>query len=147
MPLTEQEKGLISSITKKKKDAPVGRVIAVARFTAAVNSLEEVVDYETEALEKNQNPNFNDINARKTRGLRDLNQSMEEVAKYMNDMVKTELEILLRGLATKLERNSELLKVHLEAVSELSQMIQDAARQQETDGTYDPYSVNNGRYK
>lgn len=147
MPLTEQGKGLISSITKQKKDDPVGRVIAVARFTAAVSSLEDVVDYETEALEKNQNPNFNDINARKTRGLRDLNQSMEEVAKYMNDMVKTELEILLRGLATKLERNSELLKVHLEAVSELSQMIQDAARQQETDGTYDPYSVNNGRYK
>lgn len=147
MPLTEQGKGLISSITKQKKDDPVGRVIAVARFTAAVSSLEDVVDYETEALEKNQNPNFNDINARKTRGLRDLNQSMEEVAKYMNDMVKTELETLLRGLATKLERNSELLKVHLEAVSELSQMIQDAARQQETDGTYDPYSVNNGRYK
>lgn len=147
MPLTEQGKGLISSITKKKKDDPIARVIAMSRFTAAVSSLEEVVDYETEALEKNQNPNFNDINARKTRGLRDLNQSMEEVAKYMNDMVKTELETLLSGLATKLERNSELLKVHLEAVSELSQMIQDAARQQETDGTYDPFSVNNGRYK
>ncbi len=147
MPLTEQGKGLISSITKKNKDDPIARVIAMSRFTAAVSSLEEVVDYETEALEKNQNPNFNDINARKTRGLRDLNQSMEEVAKYMNDMVKTELETLLSGLATKLERNSELLKVHLEAVSELSQMIQDAARQQETDGTYDPFSVNNGRYK
>lgn len=149
MSLAEQpgeQNATLASVTVHIDD-PAARDIALARFVAVVNSLEEVVDYETGALEKHENPDYNDINARKARGLRDLNQSITDVARYFDDVVETKVETLLGGLKKKLERNSELLKIHLEAVTELSQMMQDAAREQETDGTYDPFTVNSGQHK
>lgn len=149
MSLAEQsgEQNATLASVKVHIDDPAARDIALARFAAVVNSLEEVVDYETGALEKHENPDYNDINARKARGLRDLNQSITDVARYFDDVVETKVETLLGGLKKKLERNSELLKIHLEAVTELSQMMQDAAREQETDGTYDPFTVNSGQHK
>lgn len=149
MSLAEQsgEQNATLASVKVHIDDPAARDIALARFAAVVNSLEEVVDYETSALEKHENPDYNDINARKARGLRDLNQSITDVARYFDDVVETKVETLLGGLKKKLERNSELLKIHLEAVTELSQMMQDAAREQETDGTYDPFTVNSGQHK
>ncbi|MHC5308389.1 flagellar protein FlgN [Bartonella sp. LJL80] len=147
MSVAQQENEIVPVAAKTRIEDPVARELALTKFTAAITSLEEVVDYETSVLESNENPDYNDINARKTRGLRDLNHSMGEVARYMNDMVETKVEMLLGGLQKKLERNSELLKIHLEAVSELSQMMQAAARAQETDGTYDPFSLNAGLYK
>lgn len=149
MSLAEQpgEQNVTLASVKVHIDDPAARDIALARFAAVVNSLEEVVDYETGALEKHENPDYDDINARKARGLRDLNQSITDVARYFDDVVETKVETLLGGLKKKLERNSELLKIHLEAVTELSQMMQDAAREQETDGTYDPFTVNSGQHK
>lgn len=149
MSLAEQpgEQNATLASVKVHIDDPAARDIALARFAAVVNSLEEVVDYETGALEKHENPDYDDINARKARGLRDLNQSITDVARYFDDVVETKVETLLGGLKKKLERNSELLKIHLEAVTELSQMMQDAAREQETDGTYDPFTVNSGQHK
>lgn len=149
MSLAEQSGEQNSALASVKAhiDDPAARDVALARFAAVVNSLEEVVDYETGALEKHENPDYNDINARKARGLRDLNQSITDVARYFDNVVETKVETLLGGLKKKLERNSELLKIHLEAVTELSQMMQDAAREQETDGTYDPFTVNSGQHK
>lgn len=149
MSLAEQsgEQNLALASVKAHIDDPAARDVALARFAAVVNSLEEVVDYETGALEKHENPDYNDINARKARGLRDLNQSITDVARYFDNVVETKVETLLGSLKKKLERNSELLKIHLEAVTELSQMMQDAAREQETDGTYDPFTVNSGQHK
>lgn len=141
----EQNSALVS--VKAHINDPAARDVALARFAAVVNSLEEVVDYETGALEKHENPDYNDINARKVRGLRDLNQSITDVARYFDNVVEAKVETLLGRLKKKLERNSELLKIHFEAVTELSQMMQDAAREQETDGTYDPFTVNSGQYK
>lgn len=141
----EQNSALVS--VKAHINDPAARDVALARFAAVVNSLEEVVDYETGALEKHENPDYNDINARKARGLRDLNQSITDVARYFDNVVEAKVETLLGRLKKKLERNSELLKIHFEAVTELSQMMQDAAREQETDGTYDPFTVNSGQYK
>ncbi len=150
MSLAEQsgEQSMASApVVKAHINDPAARDVALARFAAVVNALEEVVDYETSALEQHQNPDYNDINARKARGLRDLNQSMTEVARYFDDSVENKVETLLNGLKKKLERNSQLLKIHLEAVTELSQMMQNAAREQETDGTYDPFTVNSGQQK
>ncbi|WP_297322661.1 flagellar protein FlgN [uncultured Bartonella sp.] len=149
MSLEEQPNEQSQALTVEKKpiDDPAARDIALTRLAAVVNSLEEVVDYETGALERNENPDYNHINFRKTRGLRDLNQSMSEVARYFDNVVETKVETLLGGLKKKLERNSELLKIHLEAVGELSDMMQEAARERETDGTYDPFSINNGQQK
>lgn len=149
MSLEEQSNEQGEALTTEKKPIvdPAARDTALARFAAVVSSLEEVVDYETSALEKNENPDYNLINFRKTRGLRDLNQSMSEVARYFDDVVETKVETLLGELKKKLERNSELLKIHLEAVGELSEMMQEAARERETDGTYDQFSVNNGQQK
>ncbi|WP_412057553.1 flagellar protein FlgN [Bartonella sp. DGB2] len=126
------------------KKNPMASEFAMQKFAAAIEGLGEVVDYESDILESNGNPDYNKINARKTRGLRDLNQAMGEVSVYLNDNMEESIARLLQGLQKKLERNSDLLKIHLEAVSELSQMMQMAVRSEETDGTYDPFSVKIG---
>lgn len=142
---SKQEQAL--ALVKTQVNDPGARDIALTRFAAVIKSLEEVVVDETTALESNQNPDYNNINSRKTRGLRDLNQSLSDVARYFDDVVENQVETLLGGLKEKLVRNSELLQIHLEAVSEISQLMQDAERKQETDGTYDPFTINNGQHK
>ncbi|KEG18339.1 hypothetical protein [Bartonella bacilliformis] len=125
----------------------IGRDWAITKFMTAVKGLVEVVEYESTMLESHGTPDYEEVNLRKTRGLRDLNQSMKDVARYMDSNVETEVANVLSDLQVKLHRNSELLQTHLEAVRELSQIVQMAARAEDTDGTYDPILVNAGRHK
>ncbi|WP_102830536.1 flagellar protein FlgN [Bartonella bovis] len=133
--------------TKVLNNDLIGRDWAITKFMAAVKGLTEVVDYESNMLESHGIPDYEEVNLRKTRGLRDLNQSMKDVMRYMDQDVASKVESLLSDLQEKLLRNSELLQVHLEAVKELSQIMQTAVRAEETDGTYDPVLVNAGSRK
>ncbi|ALE02982.1 flagellar protein FlgN [Bartonella ancashensis] len=133
--------------TKPLDNELIGREWAITKFMAAVKGLAEVVDYESNMLESHGKPDYEEVNLRKTRGLRDLNQSMKDVVRYMDPEVESDIAHALADLQVKLQRNSELLQTNLEAVRELSQIMQMAARAEETDGTYDPALVNAGRHK
>lgn len=142
----EQSVTTVPAPEKENAGDSFGRNLAMQKFVAAVKALEDVVDHETGLLERHVNPDFADINARKTRGVRILNQTMAELAKYLDEDLNLEIESLLKMLKIKLERNSRVLKIHLEAVGELVNMLRSAFEAQETDGTYNPFSLNAGQF-
>lgn len=145
--LTEEQS--VTTVSAPERDNvgdSFGRNLTMQKFVAAVKALEDVVDHETGLLEQHVNPDFADINARKTRGVRILNQTIAELSKYLDEDLNLEIESLLKMLKIKLERNSRLLKIHLEAVGELVNMLRSAFEAQETDGTYHPFSLNTGQF-
>ncbi|UNE53768.1 flagellar protein FlgN [Bartonella machadoae] len=111
----------------------IDREWAMTKFVAAVNGLAQVVDYESNMLESSGIPDYEEINLCKIRGLRDLNKSMSDIKRYMNEEIVSEVENLLSDLQQKLNRNSELLQSHLTAVNNLSQTMQGAGGIKETD--------------
>ncbi|WP_455481739.1 flagellar protein FlgN [Bartonella sp. B35(2025)] len=113
----------------------IDRGWAMTKFVAAVKGLAQVVDYESNMLESSGIPDYEEISLCKTRGLRDLNKSMSDVKRYMNQDIENEVESLLTDLKEKLHRNSELLQIHLDAVNNLSQTLQTTARTKGTDGS------------
>jgi|GEM_PF-1241629 len=146
MTTKETDPGNLSISEKDKPGDSCDYSLTMQKFVAAVKALEDVVDYETGQLEQHIDPDFADINARKARGVRILNQTMKELLKFLDDRKKHEAESLLQALQIKLQRNRELLEIHLEAVGELAEMMQSAIEAQETDGTYNPFSLNSGRF-
>ncbi len=102
----------------------IDRDWAMTKFVAAVKGLAQVVDYESNMLESSGVPDYEEINLCKIRGLRDLNKSMSDVKRYMNQDIEHEVESLLSDLQEKLQRNSELLQAHLSAVNDLSEAMQ-----------------------
>ncbi|WP_019220110.1 hypothetical protein [Bartonella florencae] len=111
----------------------IDRDWAMTKFVAAVKALAQAVDYESNMLESSGVPDYEEINLCKIRGLRDLNKSMSDVKRYMNEDIENEVESLLADLQEKLHRNSELLQTHLGAINDLSQVLQVAARKKEVD--------------
>ncbi len=114
----------------------IDRDWAMTKFVAAVKGLAQVLDYESNMLESNSVPDYEEINSCKIRGLRDLNKSMGDVKRYMNEDIESEVESLLSELQEKLQRNSELLQTHLNTVNDLSQAVQIAARTKEAEGNW-----------
>ncbi|WP_156851101.1 flagellar protein FlgN [Bartonella refiksaydamii] len=114
----------------------IDRDWAMTKFVAAVKGLAQVVDYESNMLESSSIPDYEEINLCKIRGLRDLNKSVSDVKRYMNEDIENEVESLLSDLQKKLQRNSELLQTHLSAVNDLSQAVQIAERTKETEGNW-----------
>jgi len=113
----------------------------IRKLQAALRQISEVIDYETQALKNHDNPDFNDIKAKKARGLQTLTQLLGAEGMMQDEAIKMSIRDHIEQLATKLERNQYMLKTHMEAVSELVEMIHSAAHARETDGTYDPLSV------
>ncbi|GAA5107684.1 flagellar protein FlgN [Bartonella jaculi] len=111
----------------------IDREWAMTKFVAAVKGLAQVIDYESNMLESSGLPDYEEINLCKTRGLRDLNKSMSDIKRYMNEDIESEIESLLSDLQEKLRRNSELLQIHLGAVNDLSKAMQVATCARETD--------------
>lgn len=102
----------------------------------AIRRLEEVVERETRLLLDGQTVDLADINANKSRGLRDFNKAMGKAAKTVDTPTLKSLQPLLDNLRQKLDRNCDALKLHLRAVTELTGLIRDALETQEADGTY-----------
>ncbi|MBX4335207.1 flagellar protein FlgN [Bartonella raoultii] len=125
----------------------IDRDWAMTKFVAAVKGLTQVIDYEISMLESNRIPDYEEINLCKTRGLRDLNKSISDIKRYMNEDIENEVESLLADLQEKLHRNSELLQMHLDEINDLSQVAQSAVRTKETEGNADLVLSNIGRSK
>ena len=111
---------------------------APASFAAvfkAIARLEEAIDSETLALRNRARVDLNDFNARKSQGLLELNRALRQL-----DQPVTDAAVLagLAGLRGKLDANRAVLRVHLEAVREIANLVADAIRDAESDGTYSP---------
>ncbi len=95
--------------------------------------LEAVVEEETQALQLRQPVDLDVFSNRKSQGLMELNRSMQHIDPPRH---QAQLAPRLESLRTKLAANQAALKLHLEAVREISGIIANAIREQESDGTY-----------
>ncbi|MCC7253296.1 flagellar protein FlgN [Hyphomicrobium sp.] len=99
----------------------------------SIQRLEEIVDQETLALRTRKAINLKDFNDRKSQALLELTRSLRHVQGTSPDPA---LAARVGALKVKLAVNQAALKVHLEAVREISTSLSDAIRHAESDGTY-----------
>lgn len=109
------------------------RSAAAPMLEVAIQRLEEVVDQETLALRTRTAVNLKEFNDRKSQALLELTRSLRHMQGAGSD---PELAARVGNLKVKLAINQAVLKVHLEAVREISTTISDAMRNAESDGTY-----------
>lgn len=113
----------------------------IRNFLAIIAQAEELLDYEIESLQSQKLPDFTAINTKKIRVLRDLEEA-KEVLLNMEDRHYQDYAIeKLARLKPKLERDQELLKMHLDAVSDLVEVIKSSVKNAEADGTYSVPSI------
>lgn len=109
--------------------------LAPALLKSAVERLEAVIDQETAALKMRRAVDLNDFNDRKSHGFVELSRAMRH---FEGAALDPTIVSCLTGLRSKLETNSAVLKMHLEAVKEVSTVVADAMRHADSDGTYAP---------
>ena len=108
---------------------------ASSAFEKCIERLEAVVDQETAALKGRAATDFREFNNRKSQGLLELSRSL----RYFQGATPSNAVLArLADLRTKLDINRAVLKLHLEAVREVSTIMADAIRDTESDGTYSP---------
>lgn len=106
---------------------------AVDACLRAIERVEQVVEQETQALRRRQRPRLDDFNRRKSHGLLDLTRAVRALG---SAAAGPALQPRLTALQVKLSENAAVLKMHLEAVQEISGVMARAIRDGESDGTY-----------
>jgi hypothetical protein len=99
----------------------------------AIERLEEAVEQETAALQRRASVDLRSFNERKSQGLLELTRAMRHIE---GTTPEPALVTRLTSLRAKLDANSAALKLHLDAVREISAVMADAIRDAEHDGTY-----------
>lgn len=107
--------------------------VMLSLVEGAIERLEEAVEQETAALQNRTGLDLREFNDRKSQGLLELTRAMRHIE---GGAPEPALVHRLAGLRTKLEINSAALKMHLDAVREVSTVMADAMREAESDGTY-----------
>jgi hypothetical protein len=100
---------------------------------SAIDRLEEAVEQETAALQVRKSFDLKEYNDRKSRGLLELTRAMRQIEGSAPNRL---LAARLAGLRAKLAINSAVLKLHLDAVREISAAMAEAMHNADSDGTY-----------
>ena len=106
---------------------------AIDACLRAIERVEQVVEQETLALQQRKRSGLDDFNRRKSHGLLDLTRAIRALG---GAAAGHSLQPRLRSLQAKLRENAAVLKMHLEAVQEISAVMARAIRDGESDGTY-----------
>lgn len=109
---------------------------------SAIERLEETVEQETAALNMRAGVDLREFNDRKSQGLLELTRAMRH---FEGAAPEPALVTRLARLRSKLDRNSVALRMHLDAVREISAVMADAMRDAESDGTYSSSMSGNRR--
>ncbi len=129
---------LAAQLAWSEADAPVQAIAAAPRapelasLISSLDRLESVVDQETAALEARMPIDLQEMNRRKSRSLLELSRAV----RILPERVAPELQDRVVGLRRKLQRNCEVLAMHLDAAREISSILNGALRAAESDGTY-----------
>lgn len=106
---------------------------ALMNLSAIISRIEETVDAETASIRTDVRFDIKGSNARKSRYLYELNK----VASGLGDTVlRPEHQSDIIRLRDKLAANERAILAHLNAVSEVATLMQDAIQRAEADGTY-----------
>jgi hypothetical protein len=99
----------------------------------AINRLEGILAAETEALRVNRAVDLGEVSNRKNQSLLELTR----ISRGVDPEVLTgNLKERLGTLRGRLEENSRMLALHIEAAGEVSGIIARALKEAESDGTY-----------
>jgi hypothetical protein len=98
-----------------------------------ISTLETVVEEETAALAARTQVDLESFSNRKSQGLMELNRAARNLEAMANHQL---VAARLSGLREKLAVNQRALKLHLEAVREISSIVANAIREADSDGTY-----------
>ena len=127
--------------TPRTNDAK-GASAMLGLVESAVERLEEAVEQETAALQSRTAFDLKEYNDRKSRGLLELTRAMRLIDGMAPD---ARLITRLASLRTKLDVNSAVLRLHLDAVREISSAMAEAIREADSDGTYSRPIAGRGR--
>lgn len=111
----------------------IDSVNAHAQIEKAISRLNVIIDEETAALRAKQPIDLKEFNNRKSLGLFELQNALRGLN---GKPPAPETRLLFDQLNVKLEENQYLLKIHLEAVHEITSIISDTIKQADSDGTY-----------
>lgn len=103
------------------------------RIRTVLNRLENIVDAENDGIGVDPDFDLQTSNAHKSRCLYELAMLSRDV---QADEVPTSFGPQLKNLREKLAVNAQRVSAHLEAVRAVVQLLKDAVREQEEDGTY-----------
>lgn len=112
---------------------PAGGSAPVSMLEISLQRLEDIVDQETTALKQRETIDLKAFNDRKSQALLELTRWMRNISGVG---ATPEIAARIGALKEKLLVNQAVLKLHLEAVREISASMADAIQQSESDGTY-----------
>lgn len=130
---------------RKPRLAPVKPTVVedetgvLASLIRTIERLEETLEQETAGLRSRAPIDLKDFNNRKTHGLLELTRVMRHLDR---GSLTPPVAARLSALRISLDVNQRIVKMHLEAVREVTAIVADAIREAESDGTY---SVSVGR--
>lgn len=111
-------------------DAPPS--LAEIAFIRCVERLEDLIDAETQVLRSCARIDFEALNLRKTHALLEFTR----VARNLPPRASGLAQQRLNRLVEKLGSNTEALQLHLHAMQEITCLIVESIRSDESDGTY-----------
>ncbi len=106
---------------------------AVQGIINIISMLETVIEEETAALGSRTPVDLESFSNRKSQGLLELNRATKTLEAMAGHQL---VAARLSGLRDKLAVNQAVLKLHLDAVREISGIVANAIREHESDGTY-----------
>ena len=126
----------IASLEADSINAANGATIAPCAaedaFFRCVDRLEELIEGETLTLRSCAPVDFDSLNLRKTHALLEFTR----VARAMPPSISAEAEQRLKVMRAKLTANADILERHLQAMLEITGVIVDSIRSEDSDGTY-----------
>lgn len=108
----------------------------------SLQRLEEIIEQETAALRGRGPVDLKSFNDRKSQALLDLSRLLRHAKGAAPNPA---LEKRIGQIQSKLALNQAVLKIHLEAVREISTRLSDAIQEADSDGTYTPAIYGVGR--
>lgn len=120
---------------RNRRGAAVEQNATVLQIEKILDRIEQVVEEETLLLKMRRVVDLREFNHRKSQALFELSRLGRAMAL---DFADRNLIERLRRLQTKLDENQAMLRMHVEAVREIANMVAKSIQQAESDGTYSP---------
>jgi hypothetical protein len=112
--------------------APAAAVRPIA-LASLIGRIEEAIDLETSSIKSDPKFDLKSSNARKSRHLYELNKAIRGLSP--DDLRPDDRDGIIR-LRGKLASNEAAIRAHLDAVTEVAALVQEAIEHHEADGTY-----------
>lgn len=103
------------------------------RIQSVLGRLETIIDHENENIGKDQNFDFKVSNAHKSRCLYELTMLFRD---HAQDIAQDQYVEKLQDLREKLALNSRRVEAHLNAVRTVADLLKNAIKDADEDGTY-----------